>query len=107
MVVLLSTVLHSKLEVKNENQKITMGHYIFQVLCLLTLVAVPVSLSKKRFGRKVRMIVAFVPIVTGLASYLITHETNGIFVALIGLWALFFVTIHPHKDDENDKGSKD
>ena len=77
--------------------------YILQVLCLLTLVAVPLSLSKKRFSRTTRLIISLVPVVFGLAYYLISHETNGIFVALIGLWAVFFVTVHPKKEDAETK----
>ena len=72
-------------------------HYIFQVLCLLTLVAVPLSLSKKHFHRITRLLLALFPVIFGLAYYQITDERNGIFVALIGLWAVFFVTVHPHK----------
>ncbi|MBQ7571691.1 MAG: hypothetical protein IJT19_05560 [Bacteroidaceae bacterium] len=77
-------------------------HYIFQVLCLLTLVAVPLSLSKKHFHRITRLLLALFPVIFGLAYYLITRETNGIFVALIGLWAVFFVAVHPRKREESE-----
>ena len=76
--------------------------YILQVLCLLTLVAVPLSLSKKHFSRTTRLIVSLIPVAFGLVYYLITNETNGIFVALIGLWAVFFVTVHPRKNEDED-----
>ncbi len=80
--------------------------YLLQVLCLLTLVAVPLSLSKKHLSRTKRLIIALVPVVVGLVYYLFTNETNGIFVALIGLWAVFFVTVHPrrNKDMDNNQG---
>lgn len=75
--------------------------YFLQVLCLLTLVAVPFSLSKKAFKRTTRLLLALCPIVYGSIYALVAHEKNGIFVALIGLWALFFIMANPQKK-END-----
>jgi len=81
--------------------------YILQVLCLLTLVAVPLSLSKKSFSRTTRLVIALIPVVLGLVYCLTTRETNGIFVALIGLWAVFFVTVHPKKDKETENSDEE
>lgn len=81
--------------------------YILQVLCLLTLVAVPLSLSKKSFSRTTRLVIALIPVVLGLVYYLTVRETNGIFVALIGLWAVFFVTVHPKKDKETENSDEE
>ena len=81
--------------------------YILQVLCLLTLVAVPLSLSKKSFSRTTRLVIALIPVVLGLTYYLTVRETNGILVALIGLWAVFFVTVHPKKDKETENSDEE
>ena len=35
--------------------------------------------------------------------YLFAHQKSGLFVALMGLWALFFVTIQPKSNEEEDK----
>ncbi|MBP5380171.1 MAG: hypothetical protein J6Y39_00355 [Bacteroidaceae bacterium] len=75
-------------------------HYLFQICCLLTLVAIPFALTKKDMKRWIRMILALIPIVFGVLYYLFTRETNGIYVALTGLLALFFVAAHPNKKTE-------
>ena len=75
-------------------------HYIFQICCLLTLVAVPFALTKKDMKRWKRMLLALLPIVFGVLFYLFTRETNGIYGALTGLLALFFVAAHPDKKSD-------
>ena len=75
-------------------------HYIFQICCLLTLVAVPFALTKKDMKRWKRMLLALLPIAFGVLFYLFTRETNGIYVALTGLLALFFGAAHPDKKSD-------
>ena len=74
--------------------------YLLQVLCILTIIAVPVSLSKKSIKRSVRILIAMLPVVAGILYFLLLHENSGIFLALIGLWAQFFIFVHPKKQDD-------
>ncbi len=80
-----------------------MNHeYLLQVLCLLTLVAVPIALSKKSLKRTIRLALAMFPVIFGTVYALMTRKTNGIFVALIGLWAVFFVMANRKREEKDD-----
>lgn len=82
----------------------TTNQYILQTLLILvTLVALPLSLTKKSLPRKWRAIIALCPIALGLIAHLLYREAGGIFAALMGLWALFFITIHPDKKPEDEE----
>ena len=75
-----------------------MTNYLIQaILYLLAVGAIPIALTKREINRKIRLVVAICPILLGLIYYFTTKQSSGIFVALMGLWALFFVTIHPNK----------
>lgn len=78
--------------------------YILQALLyLLAIGSIPVALTKRKISRKVRLAVALFPIALGVMFYLFAHQKSGLFVALMGLWALFFVTIQPQSTEEEDK----
>ena len=82
-------------------------HYIFQViLCLLIIVITPLSLTKKKLSRQIRMILALCLTLYGVGFYLFTEEVGGIVAALIGLWALFFITIHPTHTNNQEEEQK-
>ena len=68
--------------------------YILQaVLLLIAVASIPIALTKRPLSRYIRMGVALCPIVFGLLFYLIADKTGGIFIALMGLWALFFIVV--------------
>ena len=80
------------------------GQYILQTLLIIvTLVAIPLSLTKKSLSRKWRALLTLCPIGLGLAYYLLYHEASAVFAALMGLWALFFITIHPNKNKQESE----
>lgn len=77
--------------------------YLLQVLCLLSIAAVPLALSKRTVNRLQRLALAMFPVVMGVTCALLFHETSAIFVALIGLWTVFFVMANRKKErKEND-----
>lgn len=81
--------------------------YLIQaVLYLLAVGSIPVALTKRPLNRKIRLAVALCPIVLGMAFNFVAHQRSGIFVALMGLWALFFVTIHPNHKQDTEKESE-
>ena len=82
----------------------TTATYLFQaILYLLAIAAIPVVLTKRPLSRRLRLVVALCPIVLGLFFYLLARQTSGVFVALMGLWTLFFVTIHPRQSQDERK----
>jgi hypothetical protein len=82
----------------------TNTEYLIQALLYLTAIAaIPLSLTKRPISRLLRLVAALCPIALGIAYYIMANQTSGIFVALMGLWALFFVTIskpRPEKKEE-------
>lgn len=83
-------------------------HYIAQViLCLAIVVCTPLSLTKRRLSRRWRTLLAFFLTLYGVAYHLIFAEVGGIVAGLIGLWALFFITIHPRQADGEPRGEKE
>lgn len=83
----------------------TTTNYLLQVfLYLLAVGAIPLALTKRQVSRKIRLLVSLCPVLLGLFYYLVTKQTSGIFVALMGLWALFFVTVHPGQQHNEEKG---
>ena len=81
-----------------------MTSYLIQVfLYVLAIAAIPVALTKRKVGRVIRLVVALCPVLVGLLYYFTTKETSGIFVALMGLWAMFLVTVHPGQSRSEEK----
>ena len=81
----------------------TTALYLLQVILYLSAIAaIPVALTKRKVNRKIRLIVALCPILLGLIYYFATNQSSGIFIALMGMWALFFVTIHPNKPPKEE-----
>ena len=81
-----------------------MTYYFIQViLYILAIGAIPVALTKRKVNRKLRLVAGLCPVVLGLLFYLMAKQSSGIFVALMGLWALFFVAIHPNRKPEEKK----
>ncbi len=84
----------------------TTYHYIAQlILCLLIVVCFPVALMQRKISRLIRLALSMSLIFYGLAFYLYFREVSGIVAALIGLWALFFVTIHSRRQKGEDSQS--
>ena len=78
--------------------------YLIQVILYLSAIAaIPLALTKRKVNRKIRLVVALCPILLGLVYYFTTKQSSGIYVALMGLWALFFVTIHPDKHQDKEE----
>ena len=77
--------------------------YICQfILYLITLVAIPIALTRKKMRKSYRAFITLCPIVCGGIYYLLTREASGVYVMLMAVIALLAVVFHPGqpKDDE-------
>lgn len=77
--------------------------YIYLViLCIVTLVAIPVALTRKKLRKSIRALIALCPIVLGGTYYLLTREANGIYVMLMAVFVLLAVVFHPGQQPNED-----
>lgn len=81
----------------NENTYISLF-----ILCLITLVAIPVALTRKKLRKSIRAFITLCPIVYGGIYFLLTRDNSAVYAMLMGVVALLAVVLHPGqpKDEE-------
>jgi len=76
--------------------------YLF-ILCLITLVAIPVALTKKLLSKSIRALIVLCPIIYGGIYFLITKDNSAVYIMLMAVMTLLAVVFHPGQEKEKEK----
>lgn len=76
------------------------------ILSLITLIAIPIALTKKQLRKSIRAFIALCPIAFAGIYFVFTHDNSAIYAMLMGVVALLAVVFHPGQNKEEVNPNK-